>query len=189
MLALRRARANDLDALRGLMARAIATLQRDFLTPAQIEASRAVMGLDSQLIADGTYFVVEAAGDLAGCGGWSRRATLYGSDASTTLREPRLLDPATDAARIRAMYTDPRHARRGVGRMILAACERAAAGEGFTRAELMATMAGVPLYRAAGYRPVEAVTEHRGGEPVPLLRMTRAIGAAASVLAPPPDAL
>ncbi len=73
MLALRPARANDLDALRGLMARAIATLQRDFLTPAQIEASRAVMGLDSQLIADGTYFVVEAAGDLAGCGGWSRR--------------------------------------------------------------------------------------------------------------------
>ena len=96
----------DIPAIAALMARAIGALQGNFLTPAQVEASRAVMGLDTQLIADGTYLLVEADGRLAGCGGWSRRATLYGGDHSTALRDAALLDPARDAARIRAMYTD-----------------------------------------------------------------------------------
>ena len=96
----RLATAADLDALRDVMARAIAELQKGFLTPDQIAASNAVMGLDTQLIADGSYFIVEdAGGAIAGCGGWSRRATLYGGDHSKDLRDPALLDPATDAAR------------------------------------------------------------------------------------------
>jgi hypothetical protein len=109
---------DDLDALRALMEAAISELQKPFLTDGQIASSRAIMGLDTQLIDDGTYFIVEADGQLAGCGGWSRRATLYGGD-QTPGRSPALLDPATDAARIRAMYTHPEHTRKGVGRLII----------------------------------------------------------------------
>jgi GNAT superfamily N-acetyltransferase len=141
----------DLPALRALMDRSIAYLQRGFLSEAEIAASRQVMGLDSQLVADRTYLVIQASGVMAGCGGWSRRATLYGGDHSTSLRDPVQLDPATDAARVRAMYTDPAFARRGVGRLILGLCEAAAAAEGFSRVELMATLAGKPLYSACGY--------------------------------------
>ena len=161
---------DDLPALRDLMALAIDTLQRGFLSPEQIVASRAVMGLDTQLVADRTYFVVEEDGALAGSGG----------DHSAGLREPRLLDPAHEAARVRAMYTHPGFARRGVGRMILDACERAAAAEGFAAVELMGTMSGQPLYTACGYRPVEAITDDRGGAPVPLVRMRKELGPAAT---------
>lgn len=132
------------------------------------------MGLDTQLIDDGTYFIVEIAGDLAGCGGWSRRATLYGGDQSPG-RSAALLDPAKDAARVRAMYTHPQHTRRGVGRLILSLCEQAARSEGFQRVELMATMAGVPLYRACGYEAREDVMDDRGGVAVPLVRMAKAL--------------
>ncbi len=130
------------------------------------------MGLDTQLVDDGTYFIVNLDGELAGCGGWSRRATHYGSDA-TPGRDPRLLDPARELARIRAMYTRPDLARRGVGRLILALCEDAARAEGFARAELVATMAGEPLYRSCGYHPIEPLEDDRGGAPVPLLRMEK----------------
>lgn len=170
----RLAGAGDVPALEAVMAAAIAELQRAFLTPAQIEASRTIMGLDRQLIADGTYFVVEADGQIAGCGGWSRRATLYGGD-HTPGRDAALLDPATDAARVRAMYTRPAFARRGVGRLILTLCEGAARAEGFTRLELMATMSGRPLYLQAGYQDIEAIEDSRGGAPVPLVRMGKAI--------------
>ena len=153
---------------------AIAELQQPFLDAAQIAASRAIMGLDTQLIDDGTYFVVESTGELAGCGGWSRRATLYGGD-HTPGRSAALLDPARDAARTRAMYTHPRHARKGVGRLILSQCEQAARAEGFTRMELMATLSGEPLYTACGYRPVERILDDRGGVPVPLIRMTKSL--------------
>lgn len=162
----------DLDALRVLMEAAIAELQRPFLGPWEIEASRRIMGLDTQLIDDGTYFLVEVESAIAGCGGWSRRATLYGGDRSPG-RDPALLDPARDAARVRAMYTDPAFTRRGVGRLILSLCEDAARAEGFARAELMATLAGEPLYRACGYSAVERLTDDRGGTAVPLLRMTK----------------
>ena len=165
----------DIPALTALMRAAIGELQQDFLTPAQIEASRAIMGLDSQLIDDGTYFVVEAGPNIAGCGGWSRRATLYGGDHSPG-REPALLDPATDAARVRAMYTAPAFARQGVGRLILSLCEAAAAAEGFRRVELAGTLSGQPLYAACGYAVIEAFEDDRGGVAVPLVRMGKAIG-------------
>ena len=170
----RLAKREDLEALRALMEAAISELQKPFLNARQIASSRAIMGLDTQLIDDGTYFIVEADGELAGCGGWSRRATLYGGD-QTPGRSPALLDPAKDAARTRAMYTHPRHTRKGVGRLILSLCEEAARSEGFKRMELMATMAGEPLYRACGYEPLEPVTDERGGVPVPLLRMGKEI--------------
>lgn len=156
------------------MDRAIAELQRGFLDAAQIESSRMVMGLDRQLIADRTYFVVQAGNAIAGCGGWSRRATLYGGD-HTPGRDAALLDPATEPARVRAMYTHPDFARRGVGRLVLQLCEHAARAEGFTRVELMATLAGRALYSQCGYLDIEAVEDARGGAAVPLVRMGKAI--------------
>ena len=168
------ARRDDVDALGALMDAAISELQKPFLSESQIASSRAIMGLDTQLIDDGTYVIVEVDGDLAGCGGWSRRATLYGGDQSSG-RSAAILDPSIDAARIRAMYTHPRHARKGVGRLILSLCEEAARSEGFKRVELMATMAGVPLYRASGYESHERVLDDRGGAAVPLLRMSKSL--------------
>lgn len=179
-LTLRLAVPEDLPALRALMNAAIGELLRPFLSPDAVAASFDIMGLDSQLVADGTYFVVEDDGALAGCGGWSRRATLFGGDHSAG-RDAALLDPARDAARVRAMYTHPDHVRKGVGRRILAACEAAAAGEGFTRCELAATLAGEPLYSACGYQPIERFTAptSRGVE-VPLVRMGKALPGAVS---------
>lgn len=173
----RLARIEDLDALRALMARAIEHLQTGFLSPEQVRASRRVMGLDTQLVRDQTYFLIERDGVPIGCGGWSWRATLYGGDASVVAREPAPLDPATDAARIRAMYTDPAFARRGVGRMIMQLCESAARATGFRRVEMMATLAGEPLYRACGYEPIEQILSAPiDGVRVPLIRMGKALG-------------
>ncbi|MGR6327966.1 GNAT family N-acetyltransferase [Sphingomonas sp. XXL09] len=159
------------------MAMSIDRLQQSFLSAEQVVASRQVMGLDTQLIADGTYAVVEEAGAAIGCGGWSRRATLYGGDHSTDLRDPAVLDPATQPARIRAMYTHPDHARRGIGRAILAFCEAAAAADGFRAAELMSTLSGRLLYTACGYRPLEEVTARVGDVDVPLIRMRKDLAA------------
>ena len=170
----RLARREDIPALTALMEAAIAQLQKPYLDDRQIAASRAIMGIDTLLIDDGTYFVVDVDGALAGCGGWSRRATLYGGDHSPG-RDAVLLDPAKDAARVRAMYTHPDFTRRGVGRLILSLCEEAARAEGFSRIELMATLAGTPLYRACGYQVMELLTDDRGGVPVPLLRMHKAV--------------
>jgi GNAT superfamily N-acetyltransferase len=164
----------DLPALRALMDASIGVLQRGFLTDAQIASSRLIMGLDTQLIEDGTYFVVTIEGALAGCGGWSRRNTLYGGDHSPG-RNAALLDPRTDAARVRAMYTSPDYARRGVGQMILSLCEQAAALEGFSRVELAGTLAGVPLYTRAGYVPLRHFSDDRGGVAVPLVLMGKAL--------------
>ncbi|HEY8610819.1 MAG TPA: GNAT family N-acetyltransferase [Roseomonas sp.] len=170
----RLARRDDVPALAALMEAAIAELQKPFLSATQIAASRTIMGLDSQLIDDSTYFVVEQDGTLAGCGGWSRRATMYGGDRSPG-RDAALLDPARDAARVRAMYTYPAFARRGVGRLILELCETEARAEGFSRTELVATQAGEPLYRACGYEAVEPLLDERGGAAVPLLRMAKVL--------------
>lgn len=171
----RPARPDDVPSLMPLIAAATTELLRPYLDDDQIRSSRAIMGLDTQLIDDGTYYVVESDGLLAGCGGWSRRATLYGGDHSAG-RDPALLDPARDPARIRAMYTHPSLARRGVGRLVLSLCERAAAGEGFTVLELMGTMAGQPLYAAAGFEVVEHLVDSTGGAPVPLVRMRKTLG-------------
>jgi GNAT superfamily N-acetyltransferase len=164
----------DVPALMPLIDAAIAELQKEFLTEAQIASSKAIMGLDTQLIEDGTYFVVEDAGTTAGCGGWSRRATLYGGDHSAG-RDAALLDPARDPAKVRAMYTHPAYARRGVGRLILTRCERAAADEGFTTLELMGTLSGRPLYENYGFVVVEELEDADGGAPVPLVRMRKTI--------------
>lgn len=172
----RLATTDDLPALRAMMTRAIERLQDDFLSPEQVRASHKVMGLDTQLVLDGTYFLVELDGRIVGSGGWSWRATLYGGDESIVTREPKPLDPAVDAAKIRAMYTDPDFARRGIGRMVLGLCEAAARDAGFKRAEMMATLSGEPLYRACGYLPVESVlSQPIGSVRVPLLRMEKAL--------------
>ena len=166
----------DIPALRTLMNAAIGELQKPFLPPEAVAASFAIMGLDTQLIDDGTYFIVESGGGLAGCGGWSRRATLFGGDHSAG-RDAALLDPARDAARVRAMYTHPDFARRGIGRLVLSLCEAAAAREGFRSVELAATLAGAPLYRACGYRDIEAFeSDTPSGVRVPLIRMGKALG-------------
>lgn len=170
---LRVAVAADIEALRALIALSIDTLLAGLLPPEQVAASHRFMALDSQLIEDGTYFVVEQAGDpaagLVGCGGWSRRATVYGGDR-TAGRDPRLLDPATEPARIRAMYAHPAFTRRGIARMVLDAGEAAARAEGFSRVVLNATVAGVPLYSARGYVAVERFED--GG--IPIVRMEKA---------------
>ena len=165
---------NDVPALTVVMDAAIAELQRAYLDDAQIESSRAIMGIDTQLIEDGTYFVVESGADVAGCGGWSRRATLYGSD-ETPGRDSRPLDPSSEPARVRAMYTNPAYARRGVGRMILSLCEAAAARDGFARLELMSTLSGEPFYVAYGFQPCERVLDSTGGAAVPLIRMEKPV--------------
>jgi GNAT superfamily N-acetyltransferase len=170
----RLARRDDQAALRLLMEAAITENQKSFLRPEQVASSRTIMGLDTQLIDDGTYYVIETGGALAGCGGWSRRATLYGGDR-TPGRDAALLDPAKDPARIRAMYTHPKFTRRGVGRLIMALCEEAARKEDFREVELMATLSGEPLYLACGYIPVERLEDARGGAPVPLVRMRKVL--------------
>lgn len=167
---------HDIDALRALMAAAIDRNQREFLRPEQIGASYEVMGLDTQLIADGTYFIVERNGIVVGCGGWSFRATTHGGDHSAPLRNAATLDPAADAARVRAMYTHPDHVRQGIGSLILTLCEGAAREAGFGRAMLMATLSGEPLYRSAGYVEAERVASMTAdGVEVPLIRMEKAL--------------
>jgi GNAT superfamily N-acetyltransferase len=172
----RLARREDMAALKPLMDAAIAELLKPYLPPEGVAASFSIMGLDTQLIDDGTYFVVEHEGRIVGGGGWSRRATLFGGDHSAG-RDARRLDPKTEPARVRAMYTHPDWTRRGIGRLVLQLCEEAAGREGFTRCELAATLAGEPLYRACGFYVVdrfEAATP--SGYSVPLLRMEKKIG-------------
>ncbi len=157
------------------MTKSIEILQKPFLSRAQIKASYEVMGLDTTLIKDGTYFVVWACVDrkktLVGCGGWSFRNTLYGGNHSKG-RSAAPLNPAKDAARIRAMYTHPDWTRRGIGRLILDTCEDAARKAGFKRAEMMATLAGVPLYEASGYEKMKIhIDTADDGTEIPLVRM------------------
>jgi GNAT superfamily N-acetyltransferase len=165
----------ELPELRALMDVSIRTFIGAILDPARVDASFELMGVDTQLIEDGTYFVVECDGRIAGCGGWSRRATLFGGDHSAG-RDARQLDPATEPARVRAMYTHPDFARRGIGRLVLSLCEAAAAREGFRSLELVATVAGEPLYRACGFSMVERLeVPTLKGVTVPLSRMAKRI--------------
>ena len=168
---LRTASEADLPALGPLVERAIAQLLAPFLSPAQLGASFEIMGLDTQLIEDGTYFVAELDGALAGCGGWSRRATHFGGDRSPG-RDARALNPASEPAHIRAMYTHPAFARRGIGRAVLRHCEDEARAAEFRSVQLVATLAGAPLYAMCGYcavRHFDEVTPR--GIPVPLVEM------------------
>lgn len=161
----------DVPALTAIMNRAIGDLLPAFLTPEQVAASHEIMGMDTQLIADRTYFIVEIGGEIAGCGGWSRRATLFGGD-HTGGRDAAFVDPTVEPARVRAMYTNPDFTRRGVGRLILQLCEDAARAHGFRTVQMAATMGGEPLYAACGYHRVEPFeAETSAGVRVPLVRM------------------
>lgn len=174
--ALRLATGEDVPALEQLIAQSVRVLQAADYTPAQREgALGTVFGVDRRLIADGTYFVAIAPdGSLAGCGGWSRRQTLFGGDHSP-VKDDAFLDPAVDAARIRAFFIHPEHARRGLGRRILEACEAAAREHGFTAFELGATLTGILLYQACGYEPEERIlVPLANGESLPVVRMRKA---------------
>lgn len=161
----------EIPALERLITASARALSQGYYTPEQIEAAIShVFGVDSELVADGSYLVATDGDDLLGCGGWSRRATLFGGDRFAG-RASGLLDPARDAAKIRAFFVAPQAARRGVGAALLAACETAAAAAGFARTELMATMPGVPFYQVRGYVPGAAVSIDCGGVAVPFLAM------------------
>lgn len=186
---LRLAVAEDVPVLRQLIDASVRGLQTEDYTPAQIEGALAtVFGVDSQLIADGTYIVAEAPSTetkaaprtrvkanlmIVGCGGWSKRKTLYGSDHWTG-REDALLDPLQDAAKIRAFFIHPAWARRGVGSLILQACEDAARAAGFTRYEMGATLTGAKLFGAKGYLPVKPISIPLvNGETLPVIHMEK----------------
>jgi GNAT superfamily N-acetyltransferase len=173
---IRRATPEDIPVLHTLIDSSVRGLQAADYTPEQIEgALGSYLGVDSSLIADGTYFVVETGNPAAilACGGWSRRRTLCGADARPD-RDDSLLDPATEAAKIRAFFVHPDWARRGLGTLLLAHCEAAAAQEGFTRLEMGATLTGVPLYRARGYSERERLElPLPGGGTLPIIRMTK----------------
>jgi GNAT superfamily N-acetyltransferase len=180
---IRPATITDIPALRDVIDASVRGLQADDYTPTQIEAAlKTVYGVDSQLIADGTYFVAETSGarggrasppgrmgvvygssQIVGCGGWSKRKTLFGGDHWSG-RHDELLDPSHEAAKIRAFFVHPAWARRGIGSMILEACETAAKAAGFTRLEMGATLSGVPFYRAKGYESLENILVPLGGE-------------------------
>lgn len=152
---IRLAEASDIPALEVLIPRAARSLSAGFYSEQQVESAvRYIFGLDTQLIRDQTYYVATVGRELIGCGGWSKRRTLFGGDQAKTSDDP-LLDPATDPARIRAFFVDSRWARRGVGRAILDICCTAAQRAGFRALELVATLPGEPLYLAGDFEAVE----------------------------------
>jgi len=155
-----------------LMALAMAKLLPQVLTPEQVEKSSASMGLDTLLVNDETYFLIYEGEALVGCGGWSRRRTLYGG-SHTEGRDDSLADPATEPAKIRAMYTHPDHTRKGVGRHLLELGEAAARAEGFSFVELGATASGILLYEKCGYEVIEDVSVPKDGVYVPTIRMRK----------------
>jgi GNAT superfamily N-acetyltransferase len=173
---LRVATIEDIAGIRGLIDASVRGLQVRDYSAAQIEGALAtVFTVDSQLIADGTYFVALAEnGDLAGCGGWSFRKTLYGGDHQIEKIAAERLDPAVDAAKVRAIFVHPKFARMGLGSLILAAAEDAAAEQGFRRFEMGSTLTGVTLYTLNGYREVSRVlVPVGGGEEIEVVRMVK----------------
>ncbi len=170
----------DIPTLRPLIEVSVLGLQAQDYSPAQLQqALKTIYGVDTQLIADGTYFVAEAQEDssivIVGCGGWSRRKTLYGGDQWID-RQDSLLDAAREAAKIRAFFIHPAWARKGIGGMILEACERAAHAAGFRQFEMGATLTGVPFYRAKGYLPLGAEEVPMGnGLTLPIVRMAKQV--------------
>ena len=174
MPTIRTARPDDIPAMEALIKRSGIGLSAGFYTPEQAQAvTQHVFGVDTRLVEDQTYFVIEQDGRLAACGGWSKRATLFGADRMKQGADP-LLDPATEPARIRAFFVDPSAARQGLGRLLLQHCTDAAKADGFTALELAATMPVVPLYRACGFNEVEPfeITLPPGIQ-VPLTRMRK----------------
>lgn len=176
---LRVATMSDVQSLNALIAASARELSAGFYSPEQIEALIVhVFGVDTQLIDDGTYYVIDDENhprEPVAAGGWSHRRTLYGGDQAKSGEDKRL-NPASDAARIRAFFVHPQFARRGLGRQLYAECERAARAAGFGRMELMATLPGVPLYSALGFSAIEQTSVRLAGDvEVPLVRMERVI--------------
>ncbi|MCK6578853.1 MAG: GNAT family N-acetyltransferase [Anaerolineae bacterium] len=165
---------DDLPALQQLIPDSVRALSAGFYTPAQIEGALVhIFGVDTQLIADGTYYAAASDGQIVGCGGWSRRKTLFGGDQMKAAADS-LLDPALDAARIRAFFVHPAWARRGIGRRIIELCEAAARRDGFRRAELVATLPGEPLYAALSYAVMRRFeVPMPGGEALPVASMAK----------------
>lgn len=176
MATLRLATADDIPALRALIDDSVRALSVGFYTKDEIDSSlRYVFGPDTQLIADGTYFVIEAGAMLVAAGGWSRRATLYGGDQMKSSDDPPL-DPGREPARIRAFFVHPSWARRGLARQLYEACRQAALAAGFRELELISTLPGEPLYRALGFAPIEERIHHMpNGRDLRVLRMRRQI--------------
>lgn len=172
---IRVATAIDVPQLERLIATSARTLSAGYYDEQQTEAAIAhVFGVDSELVADGSYLVAESEGRIAGCGGWSRRATLFGSDRFAG-RTAGYVDPGVASAKIRAFFVAPDFARRGIGSMLLGACEDAAAATGFRSAELMATLPGVPFYAARGYRRQAAVTVNYNGTSIRFVPMHKSL--------------
>lgn len=173
---IRRALLAEVPSLNALIVASATELSRGYYSQAQIESLIThVFGVDTQLLIDGTYYVIEREGRLVACGGWSGRRTLFGGDQTKGGSDP-VLDPTTEAARIRAFFVDPTHARQGLGRNLLQHCEAAARAAGFSRAELMATLPGEPLYRALGYHALESVRhELPDGQTVDFVRMGKTL--------------
>ncbi|MEO6981006.1 MAG: GNAT family N-acetyltransferase [Mucilaginibacter sp.] len=156
-LSTRLATQRDIPQLNELIALSVRGLSTGYYTPNQIESAiKYIFGIDTQLIIDSTYYIAEKDGVLVGCGGWSKRNALYGGDQHKEIEDP-LLNPATDAARIRAFFVHPDYARQGIGRLIMNVCENAAKSNGFTTFELGATLPGVPLYEVMGYQAIERI--------------------------------
>jgi GNAT superfamily N-acetyltransferase len=173
---LRLATLEDVPILESMIAQSVQVLQaHDYTAEQRNAAIGTVFGMDRQLIRDGTYFVAECGGVIVGCGGWSRRKTLFGSD-SRGGREDAMLDPAFDAARIRAFFVRPGYERRGIGSAIMRAAEAAAVAEGFTRLELRATLTGIPLYRAHGFVEAESTAiPLPSGDTLPAVQMVKSL--------------
>jgi GNAT superfamily N-acetyltransferase len=173
-ITLRRATRADIPLLAALIERSAHGLSTADYTRVQIAgALRGAFGVDTQLVDDGTYFVAEHDGVIAGCGGWSFRATLFGSDTRTD-RDASMLDPKSHAAKIRAFFVDPSQARRGVGSLLLDRCESEARERGFSHVELMATLPGVRLYAARGYVGSQRVSYDVGnGEHIDFVPMSK----------------
>jgi N-acetylglutamate synthase-like GNAT family acetyltransferase len=151
---LREASLADRDGLRQLIEISAKELSRGYYQPAQVAAAlQGAFGVDTSLIEDGTYLVAERDGETIGCGGWSKRKTMFGGDKFAT-RDAALLDPRMEAARIRAFFVHPSAARQGIGRAILDRCETEAKKAGFTKCELMSTLPGVAFYSACGYAKI-----------------------------------
>jgi GNAT superfamily N-acetyltransferase len=169
---IRQTKIEEVAILEQLIAKSVRALSVGYYSSEQIESALIhVFGVDTQLIADGTYFAAELDGQIVGCGGWSKRKTLFGGDQAKAGADD-LLDPATEPARIRAFFIHPDFARRGIGKLIIEACETAATEAGFRQLELAATLPGEPMYLAVGYHVLERWT-HRlaDGVELPLVRM------------------
>jgi GNAT superfamily N-acetyltransferase len=175
-IALRTAVSADIPQIEALIARSARGLSTDDYRPSQIEAAlRGAFGVDTQLLADRTYFVADEDSRMVGCGGWSFRSTLFGSDRQAG-RDSSTLDPRTQAAKIRAFFVDPAAARRGIGSLLLERCEEEARFRGFQRVELMATLPGVKLYAARGYVAAAMVHFDMGdGESIQFVPMKKTL--------------